>query len=63
MKWDMNKLREPQLQTQYDQQIHSKTDEIKISSYIVLEWDNVKTIIKDTANQAIGTNMNQRNAD
>jgi hypothetical protein len=36
---------------------------VQISSDIELEWDNVKTIIKDTANQAVGTNMNQRNAD
>jgi hypothetical protein len=36
MKRDVNKLREPQIQTQYDQEIHSKTDKIEISSDIKL---------------------------
>jgi hypothetical protein len=55
-------LRGSQIQTQHKQKIHSQIDEIEISSDIELEWDNIKNIINDTANQMVGAKMNQRNA-
>jgi hypothetical protein len=63
IKWDMNKLMEPQIKRQCEQEIHSKIDEIEISSDIELEWDNIKTIIKDMVSQVVGTKIDQRNAD
>jgi hypothetical protein len=58
----VNKLREPQIRRQYEQEIYTKIDEIEPSSDIELEWDNIKNIINVTANQATGNKINQRNA-
>jgi hypothetical protein len=48
IKWDVNKLREPQIRRQYEQEIYNKIDEIEPSSDIELEWDNIKDIAQLT---------------
>jgi hypothetical protein len=59
--WDVNKLREPQIRRQHEQEINNKIDEVELSSDIELKWDNIKNI-NDTANQVIGNKINQGNA-
>jgi hypothetical protein len=53
IKWDVNKLREPQIRRQHEQEISNKIDEVELSSDIELKWDSIKNI-NDTANQVIG---------
>jgi hypothetical protein len=57
----VNKLREPQIRRQYEQEINNKIDEVEPSSDIELEWDNIKNIINDTANQVTGNKINKGN--
>jgi hypothetical protein len=52
----------PSKQRQYEQEIHSKVDEIEISSDTELEWNNIENTINDTANQVVGTKIKERNA-
>jgi hypothetical protein len=61
-KWAVASLRDRLIKRQYKQELHSRIEETEINNDMELEWDNIKNITNDAANQVLGIETTRINS-